>query len=261
MRIVSFCMFCILVMFFAVGCEVPTVYKQDAIDISGKYELVEQKVTFGPKVLSPKDTFDIENETAVYDVNMRLRRSEFHKLETRLFDAVTVASEKKYLLERILFGAGYREIDSGDLFESRENLSKDGGKTGQITINSRFFKLTREGVHRDFLTKGDDTQAYCCKSSVTSHKKGVTISIECPEKNIQTGKQCSADAEEGDIFFQAFRYTFKGETRAGSNEIKGLMSLEVRSLAKLSKTESINITKPLWSTEVTLRFAGKIAYK
>ncbi len=249
----------LLVLLACTGCEVPTKFKQDAIDISGKYLLTSQKDLFGPEAFGPEAGFEIENETAVYDVRMLFRRTVFPELESRLFDAVTVDSEKTYLRQRVLLGAGYREIDSGDLFESRENLSRDGGKTGTITLRSRFFKLKSSKVHMDFFTKGDDSQAYCCKTRVVSYKDDVGISISCTDDSRTLGDTCASQAEGGELFFQAFRYRFDGETSIDSNEIKGRLTLEVRSILRLSSEESINVTKPLWSSDITLEYDAPIS--
>ena len=63
--------------------------------------------TVGRDELTPRDRFVIVNETALYDVRMEVFRRSYTSLERAMFDSLPVASEKEYLLKRILLSAGY----------------------------------------------------------------------------------------------------------------------------------------------------------
>jgi hypothetical protein len=220
------------------GCPVPIEFKQDAFDISGEYSPGEIKPTVGRDEVTPADRFVIVNETALYDVRMEVFRKNYTSLERAMFDSLPVSSEKDYLLKRILLSAGYMDPDS-DLFESRENLSKDGGKTATITLASRYWQIGK-GIWSKNYIRGDVGQILRC--SRTEDGSGLSK---------REGNSCWEWIENARIHHQAFRYTFRGATSQGSPNIRGEFRLETKTLLQQG-LYTIRVYSVMWGNELTL---------
>ena len=155
-----------------------------------------------------------------------------------MFDSLPVSSEKDYLLKRILLSAGYMDPDS-DLFESRENLSKDGGKTANITLASRYWQIGKGIWSKDFI-RGDDGQILRCIR--TEDGSG---------SNRREGDACWDWIQQASIQHQAFRYTFQGGTLQGSPNIRGEFRLETKTRLQQG-LYTIRVYSVMWGNELTL---------